>query len=131
MDTSTIYERFQRMREKTQQAVCGSQELMRETRLLLEESRASCRASRALLEALEESLLIDQLNWPEPDNTRLLRIAPEPTKNRVLQSSTLLFGLASRPSQVGAGLTSEVPDSFSVADYGQPKLESASSGIYH
>jgi hypothetical protein len=67
MDVSTINERLERTREKTQQAIRGTQELMRQTRFLVEQSQASCRASRALLEALEESLLIDQLDWGKPD----------------------------------------------------------------
>jgi len=68
METSTIYERLQRMSEKTQQAIRGSQQLMEETRILLEQSHASCRASRTLLEALEESLFNDLVDWRELHN---------------------------------------------------------------
>ena len=60
MDTSLFLEQFQRMRKETQQAICWSQVSMREIRVLVEQTRASCQASRALLEALDESPLIDQ-----------------------------------------------------------------------
>jgi len=67
MEISTICEQLQRMREKTEQAIRGSKQLMEETRILLEQSRASCRTSRTLLEALEESLISDKVNWAEFD----------------------------------------------------------------
>ena len=69
MDVSTIHERLERTREKTQQAICGTKELMRRTRFLVEQSQASCRASIALLEALEESILMymDKVDWKKPD----------------------------------------------------------------
>jgi len=55
---------------------------MEETRILLEQSRASCRASRTLLGALKESLISDKVNWREFDKGRLPRAAPEPTIDR-------------------------------------------------
>jgi len=69
MDISTIHERLERTREETQQAIRGTEELMRQTRFLVEQSQASCRASRALLEALEESILMDmdKVDWKKPD----------------------------------------------------------------
>src|SRR5262249_37314384 len=66
MDDSRIHERLQRMREKTEQAIRGSEELMRQSRLLIKQSQTSCRASRALLEALEESLLLTGVDLQEP-----------------------------------------------------------------
>jgi len=67
MDISAIHERLERTREETQQAIRGTEELMRQTRFLVEQSQASCRASRVLLEALEESILIDRVDWKKPD----------------------------------------------------------------
>jgi hypothetical protein len=55
------------MTEKTHCAILAGKQLMKETRVLVEQSQASCRASRALLEALEESLVNDKMEWPEPD----------------------------------------------------------------
>ena len=69
MDVSAIHERLKRTREKTQQAICGTKELMRQTRFLVEQSQASCRSSRGLLEALDESILMDmdKVDWKKPD----------------------------------------------------------------
>jgi hypothetical protein len=67
MDALTIYDRLQQMKEKTQRAIRGGEKLMNETRLLVEQSQASCRTTRVLLETLEESLLSEQMGWREPD----------------------------------------------------------------
>jgi hypothetical protein len=73
-----IDERLLRMRERTQQSIRGSQELMKRTRLLLEASRECCRVSRALLEGLEECLVRDQMDWQELDRCSSL---PDPLLN--------------------------------------------------
>ena len=82
MDVSTIHERLERTRESTQQAILGTQELMRQTRLLVEQSEASCRESRALIEALEERASLTKAIGESQIKALPFRIAAELTNGR-------------------------------------------------